>query len=397
MVRPPGVSSPDRPLRRAAEGRATREALERENFELTALLEIARGLLSAGDPGQAVGQFLLSCVAGVGAASAAGLRWDAERGRLRLWRHYGYQDGIVQDIRPVMDPEDLVFLESAEARSGVSLKPGPDSDRCRDFVRRNGDWLARLDAQAIVPLVGRGGFYGLAVWGPRLLGENYGDDELELLATAAQLCTQALENLMHHQATQHPGAASEGTIEPGEASGALEPDAGASAHLGRLSLAELRRRFPILQEIIGQSPSFERSFREIAMVAPARCPVLVLGETGTGKELVARAIHALSPRAERPVRDDRLRRDPARTDRERAVRPRPRRVHRRDARPPRRLRAGQRRHAVPRRNRRTALGRPDTSCCACCRKVASAASVTNGPCRSTCASWPPRIATCSPR
>ena len=290
------VPSPtERALRQGEDGRLTREALERQNFELTALLEIARGLLSAGDPGQAVGQFLLSCVAGVGATSAAGLRWEAERGRLRLWRHYGYQDGIVQDIRPVLGPEDLVFLESAEARSGVSLKPAPESDRCRDFVRRNGDWLARLDAQAIVPLVGRGGFYGLAVWGPRLLGENYGDEELDLLATAAQLCTQALENLIYHQSQ----APTDGPVDPSEAPGALEPDAGASAQLGRLSLVELRRRFPILQEIIGESPAFERAFREIAMVAPARCPVLVLGETGTGKELAARAIHSLSPRADR--------------------------------------------------------------------------------------------------
>jgi DNA-binding NtrC family response regulator len=299
MSRTPVPATPERPLRKGADGQPTREALERQNFELTALLEIARGLLSAGDPGQAVGQFLLSCVAGVGAASAAGLRWEAERGRLRLWRHYGYQEGIVQDIRPVLGPEDLVFLESAEARSGVSLKPAPESERCRDFVRRNGEWLARLDAQAIVPLVGRGGFYGLAVWGPRLLGENYGDDELDLLATAAQLCTQALENLIYHQVNEHPGLATDGPVEPTEAPGALEPDAGSSAHLGRLSLVELRRRFPILQEIIGESPAFERAFREIAMVAPARCPVLVLGETGTGKELAARAIHALSPRADR--------------------------------------------------------------------------------------------------
>ena len=302
MVRTPESATShasDRPLRQGADGRPTHEALERQNFELTALLEIARGLLSAGDPGQAVGQFLLSCVAGVGAASAAGLRWEADRGRLRLWRHYGYQDAIVQDIRPVLGPEDLVYLESAEARSGVSLKPAPDSERCRDFVRRNGEWLARLDAQAIAPLVGRGGFYGLAVWGPRLLGENYADDELDLLATAAQMCTQALENLIQHQITQHPGSAVDGPVGPSEAPGALEPDAGSSAHLGRLSLVELRRRFPILQEIIGESPAFERAFREIAMVAPARCPVLVLGETGTGKELAARAIHALSPRADR--------------------------------------------------------------------------------------------------
>jgi len=301
MSRTPGPIASERPTRKTGDGRASREVLERQNFELTALLEIARGLLSAGDPGQAVGQFLLSCVAGVGAASAAGLRWEADRGRLRLWRHYGYQEAVVTDIRPVLGPEDLVYLESGEARSGVSLKPAPKSDRCRDFVRRNGDWLAKLDAQAIVPLVGRGGFYGLAVWGPRLLGENYGDDELDLLATAAQLCTQALENLVFHQGggteTVEPA---EGAVAPQEAPGALEPDAGASAHLGRLSMAELRRRFPVMQEIIGGSAAFERAFREVASVAPARCPVLVLGETGTGKELAARAIHSLSPRAERP-------------------------------------------------------------------------------------------------
>jgi DNA-binding NtrC family response regulator len=302
MSRTSDPPAPERSARKTGDGRATREVLERQNFELTALLEIARGLLSAGDPGQAVGQFLLSCVAGVGASSAAGLRWEAQRGRLRLWRHYGYQDAIVTDIRPVLDPEDLSYLESAEARSGVSLKPAPKSDRCRDFVRRNGDWLARLDAQAIVPLVGRGGFYGVAVWGPRLLGGNYDDDELDLLATAAQMCTQALENLVFHQAGGALEAveSAEGPVGPQEAPGALEPDAGASAHLGRLSLGELRRRFPIMQEIIGQSASFERAFREVASVAPARCPVLILGETGTGKELAARAIHALSPRADRP-------------------------------------------------------------------------------------------------
>ena len=302
MSRTSDPPAPERSARRFGDGRPTREVLERQNFELTALLEIARGLLSAGDPGQAVGQFLLSCVAGVGASSAAGLRWEAQRGRLRLWRHYGYQEAVVTDIRPVLDPEDLVYLESAEARSGVSLKPAPKSDRCRDFVRRNGEWLARLDAQAIVPLVGRGGFYGLAVWGPRLLGGSYDDDELDLLATAAQMCTQALENLMFHQAggALEVTEPAEGAVEPQEAPGALEPDAGASAHLGRLSLVELRRRFPIMQEIVGQAGPFERAFREVASVAPARCPVLVLGETGTGKELAARAIHALSPRADRP-------------------------------------------------------------------------------------------------
>lgn len=49
-------------------------------------------------------------------------------------------------------------------------------------------------------------------------------------------------------------------------------------------------------EIIGQSRIIKNVLHQIEQVAPADCPVLVLGETGTGKELIARAIHRLSRR-----------------------------------------------------------------------------------------------------
>jgi formate hydrogenlyase transcriptional activator len=49
-------------------------------------------------------------------------------------------------------------------------------------------------------------------------------------------------------------------------------------------------------EIVGRSPSFQRVLRQVETVAPSDATVLILGETGTGKELVARAIHQLSPR-----------------------------------------------------------------------------------------------------
>jgi len=53
-------------------------------------------------------------------------------------------------------------------------------------------------------------------------------------------------------------------------------------------------------QIIGNSPAFESVLAEVKRVAPTDSTVLVLGETGTGKELIARAIHNLSTRCGRP-------------------------------------------------------------------------------------------------
>jgi formate hydrogenlyase transcriptional activator len=52
-------------------------------------------------------------------------------------------------------------------------------------------------------------------------------------------------------------------------------------------------------QIIGTSAALEHVLREVERVAPTDATVLVLGETGTGKELIARAIHQLSPRCGR--------------------------------------------------------------------------------------------------
>jgi formate hydrogenlyase transcriptional activator len=61
---------------------------------------------------------------------------------------------------------------------------------------------------------------------------------------------------------------------------------------------EIRSEFNF-EEIVGESPALKRALAQLELVAPAGTTVLILGETGTGKELIARAIHNRSPRRER--------------------------------------------------------------------------------------------------
>ena len=57
----------------------------------------------------------------------------------------------------------------------------------------------------------------------------------------------------------------------------------------------------IFEDIVGKSPALQRALEQVAIVAPTDSTVLLYGETGTGKELIARAIHNLSSRRKRPL------------------------------------------------------------------------------------------------
>ncbi len=62
---------------------------------------------------------------------------------------------------------------------------------------------------------------------------------------------------------------------------------------------ELRERYRV-ENLVGQSPRMVEIYKLVARVADLDTTVLIQGETGTGKELVARAIHYASPRGDRP-------------------------------------------------------------------------------------------------
>lgn len=65
--------------------------------------------------------------------------------------------------------------------------------------------------------------------------------------------------------------------------------------------AALKAGLPRGPELIGQSPAIERLRQTIAQVGPSEATVLILGDSGTGKELVAEMLHAASHRASGPL------------------------------------------------------------------------------------------------
>jgi len=71
------------------------------------------------------------------------------------------------------------------------------------------------------------------------------------------------------------------------------------AHALDISRQRLMREMGLAQ-IVGTSPSFQRVLEYISLVGPSEAPVLLTGETGTGKEVCARSIHFLSRRQQGP-------------------------------------------------------------------------------------------------
>ena len=68
----------------------------------------------------------------------------------------------------------------------------------------------------------------------------------------------------------------------------------------RVETKQLRQRLGVESDLVGSSAAMARINEEISQAAPSRATVLIRGESGVGKELVARAMHYASPRAKKP-------------------------------------------------------------------------------------------------
>ena len=125
----------------------------------------------------------------------------------------------------------------------------------------------------------------------------------------------------------------------------------------RAALAEReRRRRPMSEEIsadnclrvmMGPSDAVTRIIREVNRVAQSDFSVIIQGETGSGKELVARAIYQLSGRRRRPLYSPGLRGDSRNPNRERTLRLPKRGLHRGHGPQGREIRSGPGRHLLP--------------------------------------------------
>ena len=134
-----------------------------------------------------------------------------------------------------------------------------------------------ITSMAISPMVTPTGPLGVVTMGSRQ-PNNFGPEDLDLLSQISNQIALAVDNAIAY-----------GRVT--EARDRLEEE--------RLYLeSEIRSEYNF-EDIVGKSAALRKVLDQLAIVAPTASTVLLHGETGTGKELFARAIHNLSPRRER--------------------------------------------------------------------------------------------------
>ncbi|MEM7234085.1 MAG: sigma 54-interacting transcriptional regulator, partial [Planctomycetota bacterium] len=199
----------------------------------------------------------------------------AERGFLGLPEEGREDDPYALNIVRFWDPEHgdkAETLEMSETilrhiqrdRKAVLVRDVPGS---QDFGMSVID--LKIRSFICVPIIHDDRFLGLIYVDTRGSGQQFGRSDLEFVSAIGRIAGLKLHNLR------------------------------IQAKLLREN-EQLRSLVGGSQEIIGSSEAMETAFRLIEKVAPRDTSVLVFGENGTGKELVARAIHEQSPRKASP-------------------------------------------------------------------------------------------------
>ncbi len=157
--------------------------------------------------------------------------------------------------------------------------------RVGDFREEHGGFLEDrlveegLRSAIVVPLISKStaiGTLNVASYTPH----QYLEEDTEFLQEVANQVSLAIDNMVAYE-------------EIAQLKSLLEQE--------KLYLQEEIKTEHNFEEFIGQGQNIKRVLKAIETVAPTDASVLILGETGTGKELVARAVHDLSPRKDKAL------------------------------------------------------------------------------------------------
>ena len=200
---------------------------------------------------------------------------DPENGRLRL-NAFDVGDETTLDRKAV---DSLVEMLTARFLSAGKPSAGKAEDLASRSAEGDQNWIvAGFKRSCVLPLVSQDQTLGILAMGRR---ENtaYTQDEIEFML------------FLSHQVAM--------AVERAEVCGELR---GLRDDLGdeRVYRADEIRTEPRFEEIVGRSSALQRVLPQVEVVAPTDSAVLITGETGTGKELIARAIHNQSTRRGRP-------------------------------------------------------------------------------------------------
>jgi formate hydrogenlyase transcriptional activator len=255
----------------------TQAELQRQNERLQLLLNLTNRITSNLDLREVL-RAIFANIRELLHSDAVGISLlDAPSGNLRVFAvDFPDAKGVVREelvIKPagpnkeVLDTLKPLVVGMTEREHE---KFGPDE--AYDIVASEG-----LKASCIIPLVNRGRALGL-LWILRRAEASFTPDDVDFLSQASGLLAIAIENALAYQ-------------EISELKDKLAQE--------KLYLEEEIRSEMGFEQIIGNSAALKHILQLVETVAPSDSTVLLLGETGTGKELIARAIHDHSRRKQR--------------------------------------------------------------------------------------------------
>jgi formate hydrogenlyase transcriptional activator len=257
---------------RSEEAAAYEEQLSRERDRLGALLEINNAVVSCLDSKQLFQAIAAALRGTFGLDYASLLIYDAEAKVLRL-QVLDFPDGvgvIREDTAIPLDgtPAGHVF-RTREARTFTPDELRASWPAASDVFMREG-----LRSICCAPLITPASVLGTLNLGSRTDNFFTGGD-LQYFSQAAGQVAIALDNALSYKRIA-------------ELNARLSEE--------KVYLEDEIRTDNRFEEIVGQSRALKAILQEVETVAPTDSTVLIYGETGTGKELMARAIHDLSTR-----------------------------------------------------------------------------------------------------